>query len=287
MAKDKKVGEEKFKQINEAHEVLSDPQKRKRYDELGENWKEGPTAQRPSGPQEQGGYATGNGTEQEFHFGGTGFSDFFEQFFGAGGKSGFSFHEAGDAEDPSVRGRDIEGDILVTLDEVLKGAVRDISLQQSDPRNPKTATHHFKVRIPSGIHEGQRIRVPGKGGEGLGGGHPGDLYLRVRLAAHPDFQVRGANLYFELDLAPWEGVIGTRVRVPTLKGPVNLKIPPGTNNGQQLRIPGHGLPKGKDEGIGDLYVLVQVRLPKKINDEERALWEKLGQISAFKPREES
>jgi curved DNA-binding protein len=201
--------------------------------------------------------------------------------FGQRGKSGFSFNEdRGDQEydgQPrrAARGNDIEGDILVTLHEVLHGAVREISLQSNDPRSGPPKTHHFKVRIPEGIHEGQRIRVPGKGGEGHGQSLPGDLYLRVRLAAHPDFQVRGADLYYDLELAPWDGVLGTKARVPTLRGEVNVRIPPGTNNGQQLRVPKHGLPKGKGESPGDLYVKVNVRLPNKITEEERGLWEKL------------
>ena len=183
-------------------------------------------------------------------------------------------------------GRDIEGDILVTLDEVVNGAVRELSLQSNDPRTGEAKTHHFKVRIPAGIHEGQRIRVPGKGGEGSGQALPGDLYLRVRLAAHPDFRVRGSDLFYDLDLAPWEGVLGATIKVPTLKGHVNLRIPPGTNNGLQLRVPKHGLPRGKTADPGDLYVVVDVQLPKSTNEKERALWEQLSSISNFKPRSE-
>ena len=288
VAKDKKLGEEKFKEINEAHEVLSDPIKRKQYDELGANWKEGAAYQQPSGQQARRNGTSHHGQADEFHFGGTGFSDFFEQMFGGRGASGFSPQGNGARSEPfGQRGGDIEGDILVTLDEVMKGAVRDISLQSSDPQTGQSKTYQFKVRIPAGVREGQRIRVPGKGGEGSGQAVSGDLYLRVRLAAHPDFRVRGADLYYDLDLTPWEGVLGTTVTVPTLKGRVNLRVPPGTNNAQQLRIRGHGLPKGKNDGNGDIYVVVDVQLPKTINDEERALWEQLAHASAFKPRSES
>jgi curved DNA-binding protein len=293
VAKDKKLGEEKFKEINEAHEVLSDPVKRKQYDELGANWKEGAAYHRASGQQPGHNGASRPAQSDDFHFEGTGFSDFFEQMFGGRGRSGFSPQGSGADSDPfgdsrgSMPGRDIEGDILVTLDEVVNGAVRELSLQSNDPRNGQVKTHHFKVRIPAGIHEGQRIRVPGKGGEGSGRSAPGDLYLRVRLAAHPDFRVRGADLFYDLDLAPWEGVLGTTVKVPTLKGRVNLRVPPGTNNGLQLRIPKHGLPKGKTEDPGDLYVVVDVQLPKNTNEKERALWEQLSSISTFKPRSES
>ena len=292
VAKDKKLGEEKFKEINEAHEVLSDPIKRKQYDELGPNWKEGSAYQRPSG-QQPGRNGRSRQPQGDFHFEGTGFSDFFEQMFGGRERSGFPPQGDGADSDPfgqsrgSMPGRDIEGDILVTLDEVVNGAVRELSLQSNDPLTGEAKTHHFKVRIPAGIHEGQRIRVPGKGGEGSGQALPGDLYLRVRLAAHPDFRVRGSDLFYDLDLAPWEGVLGATIKVPTLKGHVNLRIPPGTNNGLQLRVPKHGLPRGKTEDPGDLYVVVDVQLPKSTNEKERALWEQLSSISNFKPRSES
>jgi curved DNA-binding protein len=290
VAKDKKAGEVKFKEINEAHEVLCDPQKRKRYDELGPNWQEEAAYQSPSGQQRRNHHAPGNGQGNEFHFGGTGFSDFFEQVFSGAGRSGFSF--SGDGADGSpfgqarspVQGSDVEGDILITLDEALNGAVREVSLQSRDPLTGKSVTEYLKVHIPAGVHEGQRIRVPGKGGEGQRGAKPGHLFLRVRLSAHPDFQVQGSDLYYDLDLAPWEGVLGTTVEVPTLKGKVNVRIAPGTGNGQKLRVRGHGLPKGKNESPGDLFVVVDVQLPKKITDEERTLWEKLGKVSSFAPR---
>jgi curved DNA-binding protein len=290
VAKDKKAGEVKFKEINEAHEVLCDPQKRKLYDELGPNWQEDTAYQSPSGRQGRHHHAPADGQGNEFHFGGTGFSDFFEQVFRGSGRSGFSFNGNG-SDDSSfgqvrspVQGTDVEGDILITLDEALNGALREISLQSRDPRTGRSEIEYLKVHIPAGVHEGQRIRVPGKGGEGQRGASPGHLFLRVRLSAHPDFQVQGSDLYYDLDLAPWEGVLGTTVEVPTLKGKVNVRISPGTNNGQKLRVRGHGLPKGKTESPGDLFVVVDVQLPKKITDEERALWEKLGKVSSFAPR---
>jgi curved DNA-binding protein len=287
VAKDKKTAEEKFKEINEAYEVLGDPQKRKKYDELGANWKEGAGFQPPPG---RAGRSRDGAQTFEFHFGGTGFSDFFERFFGRGERFGFPFTEDGlDAEQfgqppGSTPGSDIEGDILVTLDEVKNSSVRTISLQHSNPRTGKTETHTFKVRIPAGVQEGQIIRVPGKGEEGASGSPSGDLYLRVRLAAHPDFRVRGADLHYDLDLAPWEAVLGTTVSVPTLDGQVNVRIPPGTNNGQQLRVRARGLPKGQGGEHGDLYAVVNVQLPQQLSDEERALWEKLSRISRFNPR---
>src|SRR3989442_9142469 len=210
VAKDKKTTEEKFKEINEAYEVLGDPQKRKKYDELGANWKDGAGFQPPPGWQDRASHSRDGAQTYEFHFGGTGFSDFFERFFGGSGHFGFPFGEdRSDAQPFSqprgpARGSDIEGDILVTLEEVMNGSVRTISLQRVNPASGQTELHNFKVRIPAGVQEGQIIRVPGKGEEGASGGSPGDLYLRVRLAAHPAFRVRGADLYYALALPPWE-----------------------------------------------------------------------------------
>jgi curved DNA-binding protein len=191
-----------------------------------------------------------------------------------------------DETEYAVRGSDIEGDILVTLDEALHGSTRSISLQRINPRTGERETETFQVRIPPGAQEGRRIRVPAKGGSGIGGAEPGDLYLRVRLAAHPDFEVRGIDLYHELLLAPWEAVLGTQVVAPTLSGSVKLKIPPGTDSGKQLRVRGQGLPKGPSGERGDLYVVIRLRVPEEISDEEKKLWEKLAQTSRFNPREE-
>ena len=280
VAKDKKTAEEKFKEINEAYEVLSDPDKRKKYDQYGSTWKEGGGYQPPPGAQ-----------SQEFHFGGTGFSDFFEQLFGRSGGGGFGFggrdFEAAESAQPRgpARGYDIEGDILVTLDEAMRGSVRSISLERVNPKTGQTEAQTFKVRVPVGVKEGQTIRIPGKGGDGANGGTSGDLFLHVRYAAHPDFRARGSDLHYDLDLAPWEAVLGTTVSVPTLESPVKVRIPAGTNNGCQLRVRGRGLPRGRDGERGDLYVVVNVQLPPQLSDEERELWEKLGRVSRFNPRQ--
>lgn len=288
VAKDKKAAEEKFKEINEAHEVLGDPENRRKYDELGARWREG--VQPPPGWDGQAGRSPGGEETFEFRFDGTGFSDFFEQFFGRGGRFG-GFGGFGRPETESSggtafarRGRDIESDILVTLEEVLKGSERTVSLQRTNPRTGQTTTQTLKVRIPAGVREGQAIRVAGMGEEGIGQGGSGDLYLRVRLAAHPDFQVRGADLYYTLDVAPWEAVLGTKVIVPTLKGRVSVRIPPGTNNGQQLRLRGHGLPTGQLGQNGDLYVVINVQIPEQITHKERDLWKELSRVSKFNPR---
>jgi curved DNA-binding protein len=283
-AKDKKAAEEKFKEINEAYEVLGDSSKRKKYDELGANWDRQPQGF-PGGTGRGAAWRGANGRPgQEFHFGGTGFSDFFEQFFGGGVRHGFGGPQGfGDAYGPT-RGSDIEGDIMVTLDEVLNGSQRTISLQRVSPKTGGAETETIRVRIPPGISEGQSIRVSGKGEDGSAGGAPGDLYLRVRVAAHPDFRVRGADLYYEVDVAPWEAVLGATVTISALRGRVNLRIPPGTNNGQQLRMRGQGLPKGKSGESGDLYVVINVQLPHDLTADERELWEKLSHTSRFKAR---
>ena len=291
VAKDKKTAEEKFKEINEAYEVLSDPEKRKKYDQYGASWKEGGGFQPPPGWQSGAGRGADGAQAQEFRFGGTGFSDFFEQLFGRSARGGYGFEGRGFEADETAqprgpaRGYDIEGDILVTLEEAVRGSVRSISLQRANPRTGQTETQTFKVRIPVGVQEGQTIRVPGKGGDGVSGGAAGDLFLHVLYAAHPDFRARGPDLHYELELAPWEAVLGTTVSVPTLGGPVKVRIPASTNNGRQLRVRGHGLPKGRKGERGDLYVIVNVQLPAQLTDEERELWEKLSRVSRFNPRQ--
>lgn len=299
VARDKKAAEEKFKEINEAYEVLSDPAKRKKYDTLGAQWQTGAGFEPPPGWESARGarWASPDGTQAfEFHFGGTGFSDFFEQFFGRGGLddllrqaragrgAGVSSREDfAETAAAGRRGQDIEGDLLVTLEEAFHGAVRSLSLQKTDPRTGRTETHTFKVRIPAGVQDGQTIRVPGKGGEGVGGGPPGDLYLHVRLAAHPWFRARGSDLYYDLDLAPWEAVLGATVEIPTLDGQVTVRIPPGTSSGRQLRVRGRGLPRGTGDR-GDLYVVVTIEVPDHLSAEERHLWEQLRRASHFNPR---
>ena len=284
VAKDKKAGEAKFKEINEAYEVLGDPEKRKKYDALGENWDK-PGAP-PSGWQDFSQGQPGPAGAQEFHFEGTGFSDFFEQFFGRGRDfGGFSSATRGTEEAGGRHGRDVEGAILVTLEEVMNGAIRQISLQTADPKTGQPRNESFKVRIPKGALEGQLIRVPGKGEAGAGGGQAGHLFLRVRLASHPDFRVQGADLYHDLSLAPWEAVLGTTVRVPGLDGDLDVKIPAGTSNGKRLRLRGRGLPQPKSEERGDLYVVVEIETPSKISPREKELWEQLQKESSFRPRD--
>ena len=283
VAKDKAGSEAKFKEINEAYEVLGDAEKRKRYDSMGAGWN------RQGGSGYGGGGSWGGGADSDFEFGGTGFSDFFERFFGAGGQrpsgGGFGNDFGGGASGYGPRrGRDIEGDIMVTLTEAMEGSQRTISLRQADPRTGRSKAREVEVRIPAGVGEGQRLRVAGHGGPGSGGGEAGDLFLRIRLAADPDFRVKGHDLYCDLALAPWEAVLGATiaVRIPGGKS-VQVKIPAGTATDDQLRLRGYGLPK--KSAPGDLYVVIRVAVPESVTPEEQKLWEELRETSKFSPRE--
>jgi curved DNA-binding protein len=279
VAKDKKAAEEKFKQINEAYEVLGDPEKRKKYDQLGADWNQ-PGGFRPPpewGAQQQPGggfYQWGGGDNGgiQFEFGGTGFSDFFEAFFG-GGRGRSAFGGFGGRQATAERGSDVEADIMVTLEEALHGSTRTVSLRRAGSNK----VENYQVKIPRGVHEGQRIRLAGQGEAGAGGGKSGDLFLRVRLARHPDFSVEGSDLIHEVKIAPWQAVLGTNLLVPTLEGNVRLKIPPGTQGGQRLRLRERGLP-GASGKRGDLYVVVQIDVPKKLTERERAIWKELAKL---------
>jgi curved DNA-binding protein len=286
VAKDKITGEAKFKEINEANEVLSDPEKRRKYDQLGANWNH---PERQAAPP-QGGFHGDSEEASEFHFDGTGFSDFFEQFFGSRGRPSGGFGRTrGDGmggETLAQRGQDIEGDILVTLDEILHGSTRTIRLQRADPRTGQSVMQTLRVKIPPGVRESQLIRLAGKGQEGIGGGDSGNLYLRVKFAQHPDFRVRGADLYYDLDLAPWEAVLGAVVDIPTLDGTVSLKIQAGTRAERQLRLRGKGLPTS-DGTRGDLYAVVSIQVPAHLTSEQKVLWEQLATKSTFNPRQPS
>ena len=291
VAKDKKTAEEKFKEINEAYEVLSDTSKREKYDRLGAGWQQYEQAGgAPGGGAGAGGARRRGAGGVEFDFGGTGYSDFFEQFFGGrggrggnagfpgtGGAGGFDFFGGGQAAPPE-RGADVEADLSVTLEEAIHGSRRPITLRRTDGGG-SSRTETYDVKIPAGVHEGQRIRLRSRGEAARGGGESGDLYLRVRLAPHPDFRVEaGGDLYHDLVVEPWQAVLGTEVNVPTLEKPMHLKIPAGSQVGQRFRLRGRGLPK-VGGGRTDLYVQLGVTLPGELSGRERELWEQLAAAS--------
>lgn len=259
VAKDKLVGEAKFKELNEAYEILGEPEKRRRYDELG-------------AAQASGGRAQSSPGEAGFEFGGTGFSDFYESFFGGARGRASARH-----------GLDVEADLLVTLEDALRGSTRKVTLRRRGERGVAERVDTYQVRIPPGVHEGQRIRLAGQGEAGSGGAAAGDLHLRVRLARHPDFTVRESDLYHELDLAPWEAALGAQVKIPSLEGHASLRVPAGTAGGVRLRLRGLGLP-GKNGGRGDLFATTRILFPDTLSAEERGLWERLARLSPFQAR---
>jgi curved DNA-binding protein len=280
VAKDKKTAEEKFKEINEAYEVLGDPEKRKKYDQLGADWNRPGGFQPPPGWQQHEGQQPGGGFYQwggdgggvQFEFDGTGFSDFFEAFFG-GGRGRSAFGGFGGRQATTERGADVEADIMVTLEEALHGSTRTVSLRRAG----SDKVEQYQVKIPRGVHEGQRIRLRGQGEAGVRGGKSGDLFLRVRLARHPDFTVEGSDLIHEVKIQPWQAVLGSELLAPTLEGKVRLKIPAGTQGGQRFRLRERGLP-GVSGKRGDLYVVAQINVPKKITEREKEIWRELAKL---------
>ncbi len=275
-AADKASAEEKFKGINEAYEVLGDPEKRQKYDDYGQNWEQ--AGQGGGGGFPGGGFSRGGqpGGGVEYEFGGTGFSDFFEQMFGArrsGGQSrGGGVGGFGDAYGAGPRkGADVEADVMVTLEEAFGGASRQISLR----RDGSQQVQSYTVKIPKGVRDGQRIRLAGQGSPGVSGGSAGDLFLRMKLQKHPYFDVDGSDLWVEAEVPAWTCVLGGEIEVRTLEGRAKLKLKAGTPNGTKMRLTGRGFPK-TDGTRGDLFVRVAVTVPTEVTDEARAHWEALA-----------
>jgi curved DNA-binding protein len=292
-----KSAETRFKELNEAYEVLGDPAKRKKYDELGANWRMYEQAGAGQGfdPRQQGawnvnfgGSSTGSGqpgsggfrtmTEEEMHemFGdGNPFSDFFQTFFGgapdpqeAGGRRTRSRGAR------SRAGRDVEQEIELGLEDAYNGTLRRLSITHDG--HARTVD----VRIPAGVGDGSRVRISGEGEQGTGGAQSGDLYLRIRLAPHPTFDRKGRDLYTRVAIPLTTAVLGGEAEVTTLGGAsLRLKIPPTTQNGQVFRLKGHGMPAtGKSSEHGDLYTTVDVQLPKELTPEQRKHFEALHEL---------
>ncbi|MBI3521662.1 MAG: J domain-containing protein [Chloroflexi bacterium] len=267
----------RFREVNEANEVLSDPDKRKRYDTLGPDFERYANAGPGAHP---GGFGrAGNGGFQYVYtgpagsdpFGGDagGFSDFFRTVFGdmaAGGVGGQTFTRR--TRSRAQPGVDAAYEVEVSLQEAYRGSERTIQLQREDG-----TTRTLQVKIPAGVQDGQRIRLAGQGGAASGGGPAGDLYLKIRVKPHPFFTREGDDLRAELPVALHEALLGAEAGVPTLKGKVSLRIPPETQNGRTIRLAGQGMPRAKERGggFGDLYVTVKVVLPQKLSEREREL----------------
>jgi curved DNA-binding protein len=278
-----KEAEEKFKQINEAHEVLKDPEKRKLYDQLGSEWQAGQDFKPPPGWENvHFDFRPGPGAEA-FDFGG-GFSDFFEMLFG--GSMGGGGRARARQSSWVMRGQDHEAEIEIDLDSAYHGTTRTLTLQghEVDQQGQVRPTvQNIQVKIPPGVTDGTRIRLTGKGGEGMGGGPPGDLYLKVHIEPHPRFTLEGHNLQIEVPIAPWEAALGAPVQVVTMDGTVNLKIPSGSQSGQKLRLRGKGFPK-KGGARGDLIARLKIVVPKDLTAKEKELFAEMAEVSSFKPR---
>jgi curved DNA-binding protein len=266
-----KAAEEKFKEINEAYSVLSDPQKRKQYDALGPNWKAGADFRPP--PEWS--------RDVRIDFGDLGgigdFSDFFQSIFG-GTRRGAPTGKG--AAGFATRGRDFEAHIRIPLEDAHRGTSRSVAVRAPDGKQ-----RTISVNIPAGVSDGGLLRVPNEGGIGAGGGPSGDLFITVRVDPHPLFRVLdNGDIQMDLPVAPWEAALGSRVRASTLDELVDLTIPPNTQTGQRLRLRGQGMSR-RGGGRGDQYVRIQIVNPPSLSSRERELYQKLASESRFDPRQ--
>jgi curved DNA-binding protein len=263
--------EARFKEIGEAYQTLKDPEKRAAYDELGSR----PQGEEFRPPPD---WARQHGAGQQ-SFDDLDFADLFARFGARGGRgAGFSAAEG-------MPGQDFEVPVEISIEDAFRGTT--LSLQLSMPEYDEQGRlhrvpHTVKARIAPGAVDGQRLRLPGKGGKGFSGGRDGDLYLDITLKPHPLYRPTGHDLYLDLPLTPWEAALGASVTVPTLGGAVSLKVRPGTSSGQKLRLTGRGLPKPRG-GAGDLFAVTQIAVPEP-DERERELYQGLADSSTFNPR---
>jgi DnaJ-class molecular chaperone len=282
-----KSAESKFKEINEAYEVLGDADKRRKYDELGANWRSYEQAQQQGQPWAgspfgggfntggAGGYRTMTDEEMRDLFGNEDpFSDFFKTFFsGGGGTAGAGQRQRPSRSARSQKGRDIEHEVDLSLDEAFHGTTRRMSIKEGGH------ARSVDVRIPVGVRDGSRVRAAGEGETGVNGGASGDLYLRVRVLPHAVFERKGDDLHTRVAVPVTTAVLGGEAQVPTINNAVRLKIPESTQNGQVFRLKGHGMPGvGKPDERGDLYATVDVQLPRTLTKEQREHYEALKKM---------
>jgi len=253
-----KEAHKKFQQINEAHEVLSDPEKRKKYDQYGKDWHHAEPFEQARRQQQQ--YASGGGSTFQGDFGTGDFSDFFESLFGMG-------NTRERTRQAKFRGQDYETELHLRLQEVYTTHQRTLSI------NGK----HIRITIPAGVENGQRIRLKGHGGSGAHGGPAGDLYITFQVADDPVFKRSGNDLHAVVDLDLYTAILGGDVTVDTLSGKLKLKVPPETQNGTKVRLKGKGFPVYKQEGqFGDLYITYQIKIPTGLNEREQELFTQLS-----------
>ncbi|OWW18465.1 DnaJ C-terminal domain-containing protein [Noviherbaspirillum denitrificans] len=266
--------EEKFKEVAEAYATLKDPEKRREYDNLGRH----PAGEEFNAPPEwQQRYGAGASTFDDVDL-----ADILNAFRAGGHGDARGRRRAGFP----ISGEDYEVTVAVPLEKIYSGGDTDVTVElpEYDEHGlPHRVPRTFRVTIPKGATEGQRLRLAGKGGPGRDGGRPGDLYIVLHIAPHPLYRVSGRDLYLDLPLTPWEGVLGGAVEIPTPGGPVELNIKPGTSSGQRLRLARRGLPT-PGGGAGDLYAVARIEVPRKAGKREQELYEQLAAASDFNPR---